>query len=273
MRRSCLNSPACVAGLLFLFTLAGSSCRTSRPPAATVPPPALTTLTADSLLERVQRNQFAAAWLSAKAEVDVVNADGETTSFTVNLRTSRDSVVWMSVTPLLGIEAVRVLITRDSIYLLDRVHHSLVARDYRYLEDLLKSPVGFAMVQALMTGAYFEGIPGRGMQSAYSDSGHYVLSTRNGQSATGWMPSREQFVTVDPSYRILSTRISDDSLRRSLTVDYDDYAEAGGRYLPQEVILRVAAEHSSEIRIRYSKINTEGPLSFPFSVPEKYSRD
>ena len=276
MRKSFLNKPVRTAAWLLLIGLAAGSCRTTRQPAATPPPAVLAPLTADSLLGLVLRNQFAAAWLSARAEVELVSADGESTSFSVNLRASRDSIVWMSVSPLLGIEAVRVVITRDSIYLLDRVHHSLLARDYRYLEDLLKSQVGFEMVQALMTGAYFEGMPGHGMQSAYNDNGRYVLSTRPGPASPPDPEpglAREQTVTVDPSYRIVATRLRDDSLRRTLTVDYSDYADAGGRYLPREVRISVAAERSSEIRIRYTKVSTEGPLSFPFSIPEKYSRD
>ena len=40
---------------------------------------------------------------------------GQTGTFTLNVRMARDSVIWMSISPALGVEAARVLLTPDSV--------------------------------------------------------------------------------------------------------------------------------------------------------------
>src|SRR5215510_10227503 len=67
------------------------------------------------LFDSVLAHQFNFNWLTAKAQVQYSNKGEESESFDVNLRIRKDNAIWLSVTPLLGIEVARVLITRDSL--------------------------------------------------------------------------------------------------------------------------------------------------------------
>ncbi|HAR20844.1 MAG TPA: DUF4292 domain-containing protein, partial [Cytophagales bacterium] len=40
----------------------------------------------------------------------------------LTIRIRKDSVIWISVNPALGIEVVRALITKDSIFVIDKIH-------------------------------------------------------------------------------------------------------------------------------------------------------
>src|SRR6188768_3901954 len=91
------------------------------------------------VFDSVKAKEFLFNFFSAKAEVSYTDKSGETNSFDINLRISRDSVIWISITPLLGIEVARVLIRQDSIFVLDRLHKEVMKRDYQYFEDLWKT--------------------------------------------------------------------------------------------------------------------------------------
>src|SRR5207253_1686290 len=66
------------------------------------------------LSDKMKENEFHYDYLSTKFSADA-NIDGNNNSFEVTLRAKKDSVIWMSISPALGIEAARILITCDSV--------------------------------------------------------------------------------------------------------------------------------------------------------------
>ena len=87
------------------------------------------------IFDSVKSREFDFNYLSAKAEVSYTDKSGETSSFDINLRICRDSAIWISITPLLGIEVARVLIRHDSVIVLDRIHKNVMnpaKRDFSF---------------------------------------------------------------------------------------------------------------------------------------------
>src|SRR5687768_8073607 len=58
---------------------------------------------------------------SAKINVDYQGSDGKKYDVNAFVRMSKDSVIWISVNAALGIEAMRVLIKKDSVWLLNKL--------------------------------------------------------------------------------------------------------------------------------------------------------
>src|SRR5665213_3773276 len=86
----------------FLF----SSCRTHEKITKTI---ILDEQTPEFLIQKLHENQFHFEWLYAKANVDVIR-NKESFNFDVSLRMRKDSAIWASISPGLGIVAVMVLI-------------------------------------------------------------------------------------------------------------------------------------------------------------------
>jgi len=279
MRKNFLNSYFLPAFLAVLLPFLLSSCKTGQKTVATPAAVNLPVEESDTLFGKVLQHEFKFDWLTAKASVEYTDSKNEQTSFTVNMRMANDSLIWLSVTPLLGIEVARALITRDSIHLLDRLHSIYIVRDYRYLEDLLKTQVRFDMLQAILTGNYFSGIDGGKIISVYEESPYYILSTLPKLNAVRATEAKDpshplvQDYWIDTSSRIVKTRIEDDNLKRTLTVEYPEFTPHGNTFFPKIIQMIIEASKPSRIAIEYSKFNLDGPLTFPFSVPEKYSRD
>ena len=64
----------------------------------------------------------------------------------------KDSAIWLSANAILGIEAMRVLITRDSVKLLDKLNKVYTARSVDYLQDLTSLPLDLPTLQDLIIG-------------------------------------------------------------------------------------------------------------------------
>ena len=110
-----------VCALLFVSSLF-SSCKTRQKITLNNGRCILDFKNAKSLTSHLKEKEFKFdrlnAKLSAEAEIDSTSA-----SFTVTLRMKKDSVIWMSISKL-GIEGARVLITKDSVKLLNRIKNT-----------------------------------------------------------------------------------------------------------------------------------------------------
>ena len=72
----------------------------------------------------------------------------------MNVRMAKDSVIWMSISPALGVEAARVLLTPDSVQVLSKLPGSrfVFLGGYDVLSDAMDAPVSFDLVQDLLLG-------------------------------------------------------------------------------------------------------------------------
>lgn len=60
-------------------------------------------------------------YLSARGRIVLEESYGKTTKGTINIRAKKDSVIWFSITPGLGLEAIRGAVTSDKIQIKDRL--------------------------------------------------------------------------------------------------------------------------------------------------------
>jgi hypothetical protein len=71
---------------------------------------------------------------------------------TASLRMAEDSLIWLSITPGLGIEVMRVLFTTDSLMFVDKINKNYASLSYDQTGNLIGAPINFKMVQAIILG-------------------------------------------------------------------------------------------------------------------------
>jgi hypothetical protein len=71
---------------------------------------------------------------------------------TATLRMAEDSLIWLSITPGLGIEVMRVLFTTDSLKFVDKINKNYASLSYDQVSELIGAPLNFKMVQAIILG-------------------------------------------------------------------------------------------------------------------------
>ncbi len=228
------------------------------------------------VFDSVMSREFNFKYLSSKANVSYTDKSGSATDFDINLRLKYDSIVWISITPLLGIEVARVLITRDSVFILDRLHKTFQKRDFAYFEDLLRTNVDFNMIQSVIVGNYFQYLEKEKLRSMYEDEPYIILSTLNKRQARRATEEKDpnkpvvQDFWIDGNYRIAKSRISDEKKDRWVEATYSKFTDVGGYLFPGNLVVTVASSSPTIIRVEYTKVVSEDTLQLPFSIPEKY---
>ena len=256
----------------------------------------------EKVLERVlERDVKPSEYYSAKAAVELTMPDGKR-SFKAQIRSVHDSAAWVSVVPALGIEVARVLMTPDSIKLLDKMN------DHFFIGDSTSAMARFGMNPDLtMLQRALQGLPiGLDPEEKYRsdrEDGQYVLTSKEKRrfvrAAEDITPGdtlardrdmgerrlertlrkaedKEAIVHrfwIEPeSFRITRVQISDLVRDRTADVRYEVRGGPEEHFMPTRISITLSeGERQASGVLELSKITLEGPLSLPFRVPEKFT--
>lgn len=89
-------------------------------------------------------------WLTANMSIDAEGNGLTYNDLNGQLRMRRDSLVWLNVTAMLGVEVLRAKITTDSIWVINRWDKTYLAEPLDSISALLGMPVSLPVVQSLL---------------------------------------------------------------------------------------------------------------------------
>lgn len=275
--KNTMNPVRSVFFLLFAGLMVTAGCTTTRktavspPPAASLlPGPATDSVTVlthseESVIrEKVAANHLSFRTFSAKAKIDFENHEGGQQGITAYVRIQKDSAIWISVRPLLGIELMRLLITPDSVKIIDYFKKTVYLRPLNYLQQLINIPYDFQTLQDLIIGnpVYF------------SDSIQDIKTTPSIISFTCTGKDYiNRFDVFADDYLLQENKLMDrDTLhRRSCDLTYGDYKTVSGKQFASRRKIFVVDKNVTQILIDFNRVDFDLPLSFPFAISSKYS--
>ncbi len=184
-----------------------------------------------------------------------------------SMRLKADSVIWISYAPALGVEVLRVRITRDAGEVLNRLER----RHYRQRRETLGAGIFPSSLLDLNTFQHvIWGIPRIASVKAYQWSqGDSVIVGRQQH------PDYREELVIDPSYRRLRQWTIKDEHGQTLAMEYGPYQAADDTVLyPTWIKIRVYPRGkdtpSDTILIRFKKVHHADVLNVPFTIPPGY---
>jgi hypothetical protein len=215
------------------------------------------------LMKNLLENSVSAEWFGAQAKISYNDEYGGE-SFSANIRMRKDSAIWMNFKKF-SLEGARVLLTPDSIFVLNRLENEYLAKPFSYAQQEYSLPVGFQGLQAMLLGnpVFFSK-----ETKAGADSTHYTLAQKTDHlNATYWLNSPEILL-----HRFL---VDDFRNKRSMDVTSSDYRSLDGKqqfsYL-RHFNLNSPDLGKMQVQIEFSKIETNVPQEMKFEVPQGYKR-
>jgi hypothetical protein len=221
-------------------------------------------------LAAIAHNRLDFETFSGHMHVHYQSGDGKDYELNVIVRIRKDSFIWISINATVGpvnIEAFRVLITRDSVKILDKQKKLARLRSVSYLQEQVNLPVDFKIVQALLIG-----------NPIFLDTAH-VLYYRTDPNPKGLSlfsvgTAFSNFLTLNPDNTLRHSKLDDiDPLRaRTCDVTYGDYDFSGPAPFSTYRKISVAEKSKVDIEIGIKQYKFNEALSVPFSVPKNYKR-
>ncbi|MFC5624888.1 DUF4292 domain-containing protein [Algoriphagus winogradskyi] len=200
-------------------------------------------------------------YLSAKAKVVIEEESGKITRGSLNLRSKKDSVLWFIISPGMGMEAVRGLITQDKIQIKDRIGKEDVNLTFTEFEAVY----GLKLSLDIFQNVLFANPP---HQVDYKDR---LVRVGKSFELTQVRDKVRYFSKVDVNYRKVSELVSnslDD--RGSLLASYSTFQDIDAKPFPFEVLYKLAYQlpeggQNTIINVEWTSVDPfSAPLSFPF---------
>ncbi|MDR0750747.1 MAG: DUF4292 domain-containing protein [Tannerellaceae bacterium] len=222
--------------------------------------------------DSMQKQAFRYETFFARANVDL-DAPGKSFSSRVDIKMVRDSALQLSVQPLLGIELFRAEFTGEGLTIVDRMNKRYVSESYAALKGELPVAFNYYNLQALFSNHLF--IPGQ--QGIDRKQYNRFKLKQEGSAAEIQVKDAMQLLytfMADGEEKLLSTCVTDQSERYALQWLYTDFRMEDGQPFPMlmDVQLLDKGASAGQMKIYFSKIQTNIPVKIDTSIPDKYKR-
>jgi hypothetical protein len=220
----------------------------------------------DSAVRVLKGNHIDFHTFSAKIKVDVDGSMGKQPDLTVIVRMVKDSVIWMSVSStILNIEVYRMLITRDSVILMNKQEKEVQFRSLDYLQEVTEIPFDFGTLQDLLVGnpIFFSD----SIISFEQRERHTLISARGIYFKNLLTLSREDLSLLNCKLDDL-----DPDRHRTASFSYGEYDYSPGFAFPADRRIIVAEKNNIDIRMQYKQFEFNKELSVSFHIPRNYKR-
>ncbi len=218
------------------------------------------------VFSKVKERKIDFKTFSAKIKVDYSDKDGKGPDLTVFVRMLKDSAIWISINAtVFSYEAFRVLITPDSVIVLNKKDKQVQFRSLSYLQELTQLPFDFYTLQDLIIG-----------NPIYLDSNFVTFRQTESAvllSSTG--KSFKHLMTLSNNDFVLQhSKLDDVNEARNRTCDltYTDYENKDGVYFSTGRKITVAEKSKLDIEMNFKQYSFNEILSLPFAIPKNYKR-
>lgn len=263
--------------------------------------------TAGYLLKRYAENKYDFDWLGMKVDASF-GVEDNSDNFKATIRMRKDSAIWVSIVPALGIEMIRVMITPDSLKYLSKIPENKfyytggfdeigrligIDFDFEMLQDLLVgNAIGLEKDEQrfrseiddndyLLISKYRRkvrrvvGVDDRKLEGdtilVNPDDPRFRRTAKRTDEEDGLIISR---YWLEPSgFRLVKSVFNDLLRQRTMEISYEDFQPDGEQYYPAKCrLLMSSTQVRQEMRYEITKLSSGKPYEFPFEIPEDYVR-
>jgi hypothetical protein len=208
--------------------------------------------------------------LEVKFNLDFENAENSY-SFKGNLRVVKDSLLWISLTPIPGFD-IRMKCNKDSVFIINMLDKTYTKGDYNYIKNTWKIDADYTTLQSIIVGKFFlYPTPVEEKKEFIStftirkDSNEIEIYRKSQANVENHLKIKKQ------GFKTFEYLINDIVQMRSLSIKYTFERLPEGFEFPKKIDIK--SNNSGKflnLNINYNKITINGNPKFPFTVPASY---
>lgn len=209
-------------------------------------------------------------YLTAKSKISFKSRQEDIDNANVTIRVRKDSVIWVSISKL-GIEAVRGLITRDSVRIMDKLHRIYSVYDFPTLSKQFNFDMNFDLLQALVVGNL--PLPKRPAQKIKNERDYLLLRQSEGKVLV------ENYIG-EQDRKLKKLMLTEQPTNNTLRLDYEDFTSLNNFLFPYTSLVTLDYKSKTDgqfyqtlLRIKHNKVEmVDKNPGFPFTIPANYQR-
>ncbi|MCF6365866.1 MAG: DUF4292 domain-containing protein [Bacteroidales bacterium] len=188
------------------------------------------------------------------------------------IKIKTDEFIWISVRPVMGIEISRILITQDSIKVIDKIKNEYFAENINYLKSKVGFELNYETIQAIFLNRFFIFPPENKIES------YFLINVENNKtlSATGifsGMNISHNTIFSENNFIIYENNLKLFNKNQSLNIAYSNFQPLNKKEFPNTIqIIIKDAVNLSMFNISYKNIKINETIKASFKIPENFKR-
>ena len=216
------------------------------------------------LFSTLIRNRIDFKTFSAKIKVEYEDVKGKQPDVIANVRMEKDNIIWISINAtFLSIEAFRIMITKDSVTILNKLEKQVEKHPFSFIESIAKIPLDFKTLQDIIVGnPVFLG----DKVVSYKLTENRILLSTVGKYF-------KNLLTLSASNNLIERSKLDDldvTLNRTGDLTYSRYENRSGVAFSTLREITVAEKTKVDIKLDFKQYDFNTELSYPFTIPKNY---
>jgi len=178
----------------------------------------------------------------------------------------KDSVIWLSGT-LLGIPVVKALITPKKVSYYTKYDKVYFEGDFAVVNSLLKTDLNFQKLQNLLFGEAVVDLDAKKYRVFISNKTYLLIpeKSKTPENLLLWIYPKH--------FKINREEIRNRSKQQFLSITYGTYQTKDSILFPKNIEIKAVENlKSAVITMEYRSVSFDKALSFPFEVPEGYTK-
>ncbi len=217
-------------------------------------------------LQEVYSKKIDYKTFSAKIKVEYEDAKGKQPNITAYVRALKDSLIWISgYATIFNVEAFRILIKKDSVFVLDKINKEVKLRSIDYLQEVTEIPFDFKTLQNLLIGNPIfldDNI------ISYKETDSKILLATLGKYF-------KHLLTLNKTdHFLIHSKLDDVNIVRNRTADitYGDYVNNNGVNFSTFREIIVSEKNKLDVLLNFKQYEFNKELVIIFNIPANYTR-
>lgn len=217
-------------------------------------------LTPVELNKEIRNNIISFQSFSSKSKIDVSGPDINQ-SVSAQIDMVADSMIGISLR-VIGIEGARMMITPDSVHIIDRLNQTYLSKGFDYIHEQFALEISFADLQNLIAGnpVFYDSAA---LSMGVADD-KYVLFSKNAVYKNS--------IWLSPAFELSRMFIEDLAHQRNMTLTFSEFDKIEGKPFAFNRTILIDAQADYKATIEFSKVTLNEPVEFTFSINPKYKK-
>ncbi|NJN26060.1 MAG: DUF4292 domain-containing protein [Cyclobacteriaceae bacterium] len=205
-------------------------------------------------------------YFQTKTKIRYTEGDKQV-SGNANIRIKKDSLIWISVSPSIGIEATRVMISKDTALIINRIDKEFYVFNFEEISRYFNFKVDFDLIQSILLGNLVRPIDDK--TQVARENNYFLVKQKSG-------PLDIQSFVQTANKKIETVLINEIATDNFMTLKYSDFKQTGAYLFAKVCLVNLTYKTNkgplvTSINLQHNKAEiVDKPLKFPFNIPTKY---
>ncbi len=184
-----------------------------------------------------------------------------------HIRMRKDSVIWFSVTPSVGLEVTRGMITPDTVLILNRMDKEYYVFTFTEISRYFNFQIDYQLIQNILLGNL--PMPVGDDSRIAKENNYYMVKQAHGAL------NFQSFVNMS-NMKVETVLVTEKPSDNFMTMKYSDFEPVNNYLFPFACLINLTYKSEkgpsvTSVNLTHNKIDiSDKPLKFPFNIPNKY---